>query len=234
MSERKDFDTADEPDLGQDDDKPSRHLTHKLHRIRHRLEEIVSSLRHAIEHRDHRQMELDFTSFDAAVAELGVVTASLNATISGDVSTAVAAQAATDQTAQDAAVAKAIADTQAADKADAQTQLETKVSGLQAEIDAFKAAAAANSGNTTGGNVTVPTPITISPTSLAAGTPLSGSFAATGGTGNLTFTPATSSNADVSVDATGAYTGTGIPGETLDVTVTDEASVSETTIVSIT
>lgn len=175
-----DFNTADEPDLGQDDDQPSDHPIPRLHRIRRRLDEIGSSLRRAIEEHDMEQIALDFTSFNAELAKLATATAELNATISGDVAAAVAAQAAADEAAQTAAVAAAVKAQAAADQA----ALEAQVSGPMATgIADFVTAAQAN-GNATVGNTTAPvTSLSFSPTGLTAsvGVPSVESVTITGG-----------------------------------------------------
>lgn len=177
-----DFNTADEPDLGQDDDQPSDHPIHRLHRIRRRLDEIGSSLRRAIEEQDMAQLQIDFTEFNAELANMATVTASLNATISGEVQTAVDAANAAAATATQAAIASAVAAQLAADQAAAQEQTDAQVALLKTQLAAFTAAAQAN-GNTTGNTTAPVTSLSFSPTGLTAsvGVPSVESVIITGG-----------------------------------------------------
>ncbi len=123
-----DFNTADEPDLGQDD--PLGHPIHQLHRLHHRFLEIGSELKRLAE---QERIPMDFTNFDSAVAQLTVIAASAESTISGDVSAAVAAQAASDATSTSTAISSAVSSQLSTDQAEldaATTSLQAVVSSL--------------------------------------------------------------------------------------------------------
>lgn len=127
--------------------------------------------------RNLERLMLDFTSLDAATAEVSVITASLQSTISGDVSVAVDAQKAADATAQTAAVAAAVAAQEATDQAD----LETHVAGLNDAITALKAQASTGSDDDKDALAVSPSPAIV-PLGSTAPVPLT----FTGGTGVIT------------------------------------------------
>lgn len=126
----EDFNTADEPDLGQDDDQPSE-LPHRLRHLAMRFEKIGFSLKRMaiIWEID----DMDFTNFDAAVAELTVLAAASESTISGDVAAAVAAQAAADATSTSAAISSAVSSQLSTD----QSELDVATTSLQAVVSSL-------------------------------------------------------------------------------------------------
>lgn len=85
----EDFSTADEPDLGPDD-----HPRLRLHHLAMRFKEIGSSFRRIA---NEWEIEMDFTSFDAAVAQLKTDAANIETTQAAAVAAGVAAAQAADQ-----------------------------------------------------------------------------------------------------------------------------------------
>ena len=182
---------------------------HLLHDIDRRLERIEERFLEII---TAPTFELDdamtlLTDIQGARADVQAVTAALPA----DVATAVAAQKATDDAANQANITEL---------ADAQTE----VTGLLSDIAALKTAAGIQPTTPVGSTVAI---TSANPLSVTGGSSVTGAVALTGGTGALTITAATSADGAISMDSSGNLSGTaGASGGSTTIAVdgTDSAS----------
>jgi hypothetical protein len=111
-------------------DDPIRELR-RLHR--HMTDEILRLIAALLDPNPNlREIIMDFTGLLASIANIDVIAASLQATISGDVATAVAAQKTADQAAIDSAAAT--------QKQADQQELDAQVASLNEHIAALQAA----------------------------------------------------------------------------------------------
>lgn len=199
-----------------------RAIHHEIRKIHARLVEII------LFPVFQKELALSaLTELQALGARIDAVTAALPT----DIATAVAAQAAADQTAITTAQ-NALSALQAQNASDA-AALETEITTLTAKVAALETVAGIPQPTPAPTPTPTPTALAVSPASISSGpgAAIAVALVASGGTAPYSFA---SNLADVTVDASGNVAGTPAAVETGAITVTDSSTPPETADVPVT